>query len=211
MQKKLTVFIEGVGSEFLQATITKEDLDNFKSSGLSWHEYCKTELELDGYWDVNNISHLTGITMDNAQLSIMIDEKEIWSGDYWSIFEENDEMTSNISSSEYGIMATGDNEIPNTNVKLFCKIKYFEYVTKNFFPKIYPKPISFSMNAITRKLISTFEKINKIIPPEIVPMIKEMVVSVACNSTFFAVYTVITDWVPKSDIVYARPAILMKY
>tara|TARA_B110000003_G_scaffold270375_2_gene302731 strand:- start:25 stop:690 length:666 start_codon:yes stop_codon:yes gene_type:complete len=115
-KKRLTVFIEGTGSEFIQGTITKEDLDNFKSSGLSWHEYCRIELELDGYWDVNNISHLTGITMDNAQLSIMIDEKEIWSGDYWSIFEENDEMTSNISSSEYGIMAKGDNEIPNTHV-----------------------------------------------------------------------------------------------
>jgi len=116
MQKKLTVFIEGTGSEFLQGTLKKEELDAFKSSGLSWHDYCIQELGLDGYWDVNNIAHLTGITMDNAQLSIMIDDKEIWSGDYWSIFEENDEMTSNISSSEYGIMAKGDNEIPNTHV-----------------------------------------------------------------------------------------------
>ena len=116
MQKKLTVFIQGSGSEFLQGTLKKEELDAFKSSGLSWHNYCIQELGLDGYWDINNISHLTGITIDNAQLSIMIDEKEIWSGDYWSIFEENDEMTSNISSSEYGIMAKGDNEIPNTDV-----------------------------------------------------------------------------------------------
>ena len=116
MQKKLTVFIQGSGSEFLQGTLKKEELDAFKSSGLSWHNYCIQELGLDGYWDINNISHLTGITIDNAQLSIMIDEKEIWSGDYWSIFEENDEMTSNISSSEYGIMAKGYNEIPNTDV-----------------------------------------------------------------------------------------------
>ena len=36
---------------------------------------------------------LDRITVDNAQLSIMIDDKEIWSGDYWSIFKENDNMT----------------------------------------------------------------------------------------------------------------------
>ena len=51
---------------------------------------------------------MTGITVDNAQIKIMIDEKEIWSGDYWSIFENNDECTSNISSSKHGVMATGD-------------------------------------------------------------------------------------------------------
>ena len=28
IEKRLTVFIEGAGSEFLQGTITKEDLDN---------------------------------------------------------------------------------------------------------------------------------------------------------------------------------------
>ena len=116
MQKKLTVFIEGGGSEFLQGTLKKEELYAFKSSGLSWHDYCIQELGLDGYWDVNNISHLIGIDIDNAQLSIMIDEKEIWSGDFWSIFEENDEMTSSIHSSEHGVMAKGDNEVPNTHV-----------------------------------------------------------------------------------------------
>ena len=92
MQKKLTVFIEGIGSEVAQGTIKKEELDAFKSSGLSWHDYCIQELGLDGYWDVCNISGLTGITVDNAQLSIMIDDKEIWSGDYWSIFKENDDI-----------------------------------------------------------------------------------------------------------------------
>ena len=116
MQKKLTVFIEGIGSEFVQGTIKKEELDTFKSSGLSWQDYCIQELGLDGYWDVNNIAHLTGITIDNAQLGIMIDDKEIWSGDYWSIFEENDEMTSNIHSSDHGVLAKGDNEVPDTHV-----------------------------------------------------------------------------------------------
>ena len=67
-KKRLTVFIEGAGSEFLQGTITKEDLDNFKSSGLSWHDYCIQELGLDGYWEINNISHMTGITVNNAQI-----------------------------------------------------------------------------------------------------------------------------------------------
>ena len=115
-KKRLTVFIEGAGSEFVQGTITKEDLDSFKSSGLSWHDYCIQELGLDGYWEINNISHMTGITVDNAQIKIMIDEKEIWSGDYLSIFENNDECTSNISSSKHGVMATGDNEVRNTHV-----------------------------------------------------------------------------------------------
>ena len=53
---------------------------------------------------------LDRITVDNAQLSIMIDDKEIWSGDYWSIFKENDNMTSNIYTSEHGVLAKGDNE-----------------------------------------------------------------------------------------------------
>ena len=91
-KKRLTVFIEGAGSEFVQGIIKKEELDAFKSSGLSWQDYCVQELGLDGYWDVNNISHLTGITVDNAQLSMMIDDKEIWSGDYRSIFKENDDI-----------------------------------------------------------------------------------------------------------------------
>ena len=115
-KKRLTVFIEGAGSEFVQGIIKKEELDAFKSSGLSWQDYCVQELGLDGYWDVNNISHLTGITIDNAQLSIMIDDKEIWSGDYRSIFEENDEMTSNIHTSDHGVLAKEDNEVPNTHV-----------------------------------------------------------------------------------------------
>ena len=45
MQKKLTVFIEGIGSEFVQGTIKKEELDTFKSSGLSWQDYCIQEVK----------------------------------------------------------------------------------------------------------------------------------------------------------------------
>ena len=115
-KKRLTVFIEGIGSEFVQGTIKKEEFDAFKSSGLSWQDYCIQELGLDGYWDVSNISALTGITNDNAKISIMIDDKEIWSGDYWSIFENNDDCTSNLSTYENGVMAKGNNEVPKTHV-----------------------------------------------------------------------------------------------
>ena len=35
-KKRLTVFKEGAGSEFLQGPITKEDLDNYQSDYKAW-------------------------------------------------------------------------------------------------------------------------------------------------------------------------------
>ena len=117
MKNKLTVLIEGTGSEFVQGTIKKEHFDAYKYSGLSWQDYCTKNWKLDGYWDVNNISHLTGITIDNAVITIMIDNQKIWAGKYCSILENADDPdASTVFVHEHGIMAIGDNEVSETHV-----------------------------------------------------------------------------------------------
>ena len=60
-------------------------------------------------------------------------------------------------------------------------MKYLEYFAKNLFPKIYPRLISFMINAITKKLISNFENKNNIIIPKTVPANKESRINVDCN------------------------------
>ena len=60
-------------------------------------------------------------------------------------------------------------------------MKYLEYFAKNLFPKIYPRLMSFMMNAITKKLTSNFENKNNIMIPETVPANKESRINVDCN------------------------------
>jgi hypothetical protein len=70
---KIEVFIQGIGSEFCQGSISITNYLKFIASGIDWDTFCREELELDGYWEINNIAHMTGIIDENAQLTIQID------------------------------------------------------------------------------------------------------------------------------------------
>jgi len=52
----ISVSIKGLGSEVCQGSLPTNKLENFKSSDLSWNDFCQKELELDGYWEINNVN-----------------------------------------------------------------------------------------------------------------------------------------------------------
>ena len=121
----ISVSIKGLGSEVCQGSLPTSKLENFKSSNLSWNDFCQKELELDGYWEINNISHLTGISTDNAEISIMVNKNEVWSGGYHSLFLDDDE--SSVFTKDYGVMAIGSNSIPeNSSLITAITSEYFD-------------------------------------------------------------------------------------
>ena len=77
------------------------------------------------------------VTFKNWNI-IIVGDKKTPHNEYKLLQEENSNVQY-LSPEEQEIKY---NEIPKTNVKLFCVIKYFEQFLKNFFPKRYPNPIS---------------------------------------------------------------------
>ena len=90
--KKLKVFISGPGSEFNQGFILKKDYDewlkyNDKLSKTSsvfnislWNQFCVDYLNVDGYWDLSDVSTFTGLSYDQAFIEIYIDDSLFFSG-----------------------------------------------------------------------------------------------------------------------------------
>lgn len=109
MKNKLEITISGYGGEFNQGHITREDYEKWKeiSNNSSWDEFCYNELELDGYWEVNNISSFTGINLDYLNVKIVCNGNVFFEDTYKSLiqnhFQELGEMpnTKNMSS-DYG-------------------------------------------------------------------------------------------------------------
>ena len=121
----ISVSIKGLGSEVCQGSIPTSKFENFKSFDLNWNDFCQKELELDGYWEINNISHLTGISTDNAEISIMINKNEVWSVGYHSLFPDDDE--SSVYTKDQGVMAIGSNSIPeNSSLITSITSEYFD-------------------------------------------------------------------------------------
>jgi hypothetical protein len=113
--KTLTIKCTGKASEFCQGFISQ---DNYKAwidfnnpycfSMISpWDDFCKEELGLDGYWEVNNVSHFTAIDLNHCNLEIQLNDELIFKGSYDSfkkLFEEEEthESTSINESRNYG-------------------------------------------------------------------------------------------------------------
>lgn len=113
--KTIKIKCEGPGSEFCQGFISKENykawLDFNNPYGFSmispWDDFCREELELDGYWEVNNVSHFTAIHLDHCNIEMLLEDKVVFKGSYDSfreLFEEEDIIESNSinESKEYG-------------------------------------------------------------------------------------------------------------
>jgi len=113
--KTLSVKCEGAASEFCQGFLSQENYKawlNFNNpysfSMISpWDDFCKEELSLDGYWEVNNVSHFTAINIDHCNIEIKLDDKLIFKGSYNSfreLFDEEDVLEANCinESKDYG-------------------------------------------------------------------------------------------------------------
>jgi hypothetical protein len=113
--KALSVKCEGPASEFCQGFISQEyykawlDFNNPYSNSLisPWDDFCREILGIDGYWEVNDISHFTAINLDYCKLEIQLEDKLIFEGSYDSFKElfdeeENFELNSINESKEYG-------------------------------------------------------------------------------------------------------------
>jgi len=113
--KILKIKCKGPASEFCQGFISQEnykawlDFNNpYSFSMISpWDDFCKEELSLDGYWEINNVSHFTAINIDHCSIEIQLDDESIFKGSYDSfreLFDEEETFESNSinESKDYG-------------------------------------------------------------------------------------------------------------
>lgn len=116
--KKLKVFISGSGSEFNQGYILKKDYEewvkyNGRLSKTSsefnislWNQFCIDYLNVDGYWDVSDVSAFTGLGYDQAFIEIYIDDSLFFSGNILKLkkqyFDEDEIVNSKNVSNDYG-------------------------------------------------------------------------------------------------------------
>ena len=116
--KKLKVFISGSGSEFNQGYILKKDYEewvkyNDRLSKTSsefnislWNQFCIDYLNVDGYWDVSDISTFTGLGYDQAFIKIYIDDSLFFSGNILKLinqyFDGDGIINSKNVSKDYG-------------------------------------------------------------------------------------------------------------
>lgn len=113
--KTLSFKCQGPASEFCQGFISKDNykawLDFKTPFGVTlispWDDFCKEELSLDGYWEVNNVSHFTAVHLDHCTIEIWLVDSKIFRGSYVEfreLFNEEDVFEANClkESKDYG-------------------------------------------------------------------------------------------------------------
>lgn len=109
--KQLIITLQGIGSEFIQGFISKEQARIFRekygNSASRWDQFCVEVLDLQGYFELPSISHATGILKDKLDLKIEFGEKVIFEGSYADYFQkyfgEEDENENDLNlSRDYG-------------------------------------------------------------------------------------------------------------
>ena len=86
---EVEIELKGAGNELCQNIIDKKKYLDYKNNYNDWDSFCKDSLGLDGYWEFNKVSHITGITLDEAKIKININGKTIFDGSYFSLLEEH--------------------------------------------------------------------------------------------------------------------------
>jgi len=103
---EVEIEVKGTGNELCQDILEKKKYLDYKNNYNDWNSFCTDSLDLDGYWEFNEVSHLTGVTLDEAKITININGKTIFDGDYYSLLEkhfDDDEPGNNKNTSKlYG-------------------------------------------------------------------------------------------------------------
>lgn len=90
--KQLIITLQGIGSEFIQGFISKEQARIFRekygNSASRWDQFCVEVLDLQGYFELPSFSHATGILKDKLDLKIEFGEKVIFEGSYADYFQK---------------------------------------------------------------------------------------------------------------------------
>lgn len=113
--KTLIIKCEGSASEFCQGFISqnqyKEWLEFNTPFGVTlislWDDFCKEQLFLEGYWEVNNVSHFTAVHLDYCTIEIWLHDSKIFKGSYdefREFFNDEDVFEANCvnESKDYG-------------------------------------------------------------------------------------------------------------
>jgi hypothetical protein len=86
LAKQLIITLKGIGSEFIQGFISKEQAKIYKEeyggSAWNWDQFCVEVLELQGYFELPSVSHATGILKDELFLKIEFGGKVIFESSY---------------------------------------------------------------------------------------------------------------------------------
>tara|TARA_B100000900_G_scaffold281861_1_gene241124 strand:+ start:3161 stop:3814 length:654 start_codon:yes stop_codon:yes gene_type:complete len=112
MYNLISVKCTGIGSEFCQG-ILSPDLFNLwlkvkvEYPDTDWNTFCQEQLEVDGYWEINEIAHFTALVIDHCVIKIHVNETLFFEGSYSElrdIYDDEDVLDSNYSneSAEYG-------------------------------------------------------------------------------------------------------------
>ena len=74
------VNFSGMGSEFNQGLISKEEYNNWLElkDNIFWNQFCEDNLEKDGYWDISDVSSFTAINRDFLKIEIKINNKSFF-------------------------------------------------------------------------------------------------------------------------------------
>jgi len=116
--KQLKVYISGPGSEFNQGFISNNDynewinnkeklVQTYSEIQISlWNQFCIDYLEMDGYWDISDVSAFTALQFDQAFIKIYIEDKLFFSGKISDLmnkyFDEDEIKKSKNVSKDYG-------------------------------------------------------------------------------------------------------------
>jgi len=105
----IEVNLSGLGSEFNQGFISKEEYKNWLKlkNTLSWNIFCIENLEKDGYWEISDVSSFTAINIDLLKIEIKINTKPFFNGSFDELIdkyfgEEGEILNSKNESSIYG-------------------------------------------------------------------------------------------------------------
>lgn len=82
---RLTIECYGNGAEFCQGYISGIQYQNWQSiksssNSVSWNDFCTDELILDGYWELNSVSHFTALNSDYCNIKILLDDEVFFDG-----------------------------------------------------------------------------------------------------------------------------------
>jgi len=112
MSNLISVTCSGIGSEFCQGVLTSDMFDMWlkfqsKHSDPNWNTFCQEELQVDGYWEVNEIGHFTALDLNHCVIKIHVNGNLFFEGSYTELrntYEDDDVLDSNFTneSSEYG-------------------------------------------------------------------------------------------------------------
>lgn len=109
---RLTIECYGNGSEFCQGYISGIQYQNWQSiksssNSVSWNDFCTDELILEGYWELNSVSHFTALSSDYCNIKILLDDEVFFDGSISDLRDKinNDDILENNSlnlSKDYG-------------------------------------------------------------------------------------------------------------